>query len=60
MVETLGHSQIRLMMSIYSHVLPALQVEAAAKMDYQGKTYHFCSAACHEAFKGEPAKYATA
>lgn len=33
MVETLGHSQIRLTMSAYSHVLPALQVEAAAKMD---------------------------
>ena len=34
-METLGHSQISLMpqLNTYSHVLPALQVDAAAKMD---------------------------
>jgi hypothetical protein len=32
-METLGHSQISLTLSTYSHVLPALQVEAAAKID---------------------------
>ena len=32
-METLGHSQISLTMNTYSHVLPALQAEAAAKMD---------------------------
>ncbi len=30
---------------------------ATATEEYQGKTYHFCSAACHEKFKGEPQKY---
>lgn len=32
-METLGHSQISLTLNTYSHVLPALQVDAAAKMD---------------------------
>ena len=32
-METLGHSQISLTMNTYSHVLPALQANAAAKMD---------------------------
>jgi integrase len=32
-METLGHSQISLTLNTYSHVLPALQVEAAAKLD---------------------------
>jgi integrase len=32
-METLGHSQISLTLNTYSHVLPTLQAEAAAKMD---------------------------
>ena len=32
-METLGHSQISLTMNTYSHVLPALQTEAAEKME---------------------------
>jgi integrase len=32
-METLGHSQISLTLNTYSHVLPALQADAAAKMD---------------------------
>jgi integrase len=32
-METLGHSQISLTMNTYSHVLPALRAEAAAKID---------------------------
>lgn len=32
-METLGHSQIALTMNLYSHVIPSLQREAAAKMD---------------------------
>ena len=32
-METLGHSQISLTLNTYSHVLPALQQEAAAKLD---------------------------
>ena len=30
---------------------------AAGKMEYQGKTYYFCSNACVESFKAEPRKY---
>jgi hypothetical protein len=30
-METLGHSQVSLTLNTYSHVLPALQREAAAK-----------------------------
>jgi integrase len=33
-METLGHSQISLTLDTYSHVLPALGVEAASKMDF--------------------------
>ena len=32
-METLGHSQISLTRNTYSHVLPALQADAAAKLD---------------------------
>ena len=32
-IETLGHSQISLTLNTYSHVLPRLQREAAAKID---------------------------
>jgi integrase len=32
-METLGHSQISLTMNTYSHVLPALQRDAADKME---------------------------
>jgi len=32
-METLGHSQISLTLNTYSHVLPALQHDAAAKID---------------------------
>lgn len=32
-METLGHSQISLTLNTYSHVLPALQANAATKMD---------------------------
>ena len=32
-METLGHSQISLTLNTYSHVLPALQRRAAARMD---------------------------
>jgi len=32
-METLGHSQINLTLDTYSHVLPALQREAADRMD---------------------------
>ena len=32
-MDTLGHSQISLTLNTYSHVLPALQIEAAAKVD---------------------------
>jgi Cu+-exporting ATPase len=31
---------------------------AAAQMDYRGKTYYFCSTACHDKFMAEPEKYA--
>ena len=32
--------------------------KAAAKADYDGQVYYFCSAACHKAFTEEPQKYA--
>ena len=32
-METLGHSQVSLTLNTYSHVLPALQRDAANKMD---------------------------
>lgn len=31
---------------------------AAAREDYQGVTYHFCSAACKTAFQTKPEQYA--
>jgi Cu+-exporting ATPase len=30
---------------------------AAATENYKEKTYHFCSAVCHDKFKAEPDKY---
>ena len=32
-METLGHSQVSLTLNTYSHVLPAVQLAEAAKMD---------------------------
>ncbi len=32
-METLGHPQISLAMNVYSHVIPALQRDAADRMD---------------------------
>jgi integrase len=32
-METLGHSQIKLTMDTYSHVIPQLQREAAGRID---------------------------
>jgi integrase len=32
-LETLGHSQVSLTLNTYSHVLPALQRDAAARMN---------------------------
>ncbi|MGH7425660.1 MAG: YHS domain-containing protein, partial [Candidatus Methylomirabilales bacterium] len=34
--------------------------EAAATEEYEGKTYYFCSIACHKKFKAEPEKYVQA
>lgn len=31
---------------------------AAAKSEYNGQTYYFCSPGCKKAFDKEPAKYA--
>lgn len=31
--------------------------QAAAKVEYRGQTYYFCSSGCHKAFTAEPAKY---
>lgn len=31
--------------------------QAAAKAEYQGAVYYFCSARCHQAFNAEPQKY---
>ncbi len=31
--------------------------KAAAKVNYQGKTYYFCSPGCKNAFEKEPEKY---
>lgn len=33
---------------------------AAAKADYQGVRYYFCSSDCHKAFAAAPEKYAEA
>ena len=32
---------------------------AAAQSDHKGKTYHFCSSACHDKFMAEPQKHAS-
>jgi integrase len=32
-MDILGHSQIAITMNIYSHVIPAIQQEAAGQMD---------------------------
>jgi Cu+-exporting ATPase len=34
--------------------------KAAARVDYAGQTYYFCSEACHHAFTVDPRKYAGA
>lgn len=31
--------------------------KAAAKVEYAGQTYYFCSDACHKAFTAEPQRY---
>jgi len=31
--------------------------KAAAKVEYAGQTYYFCSDGCHKAFSDEPQKY---
>lgn len=33
--------------------------EAAAKVDYNGQVYYFCSDTCHKTFVAEPQKYAS-
>ena len=33
--------------------------KAAAKSEYQGQSYYFCSAGCKAAFDKEPQKYAS-
>jgi len=32
--------------------------KAAAKVEYGGQTYYFCSETCHKAFTATPQKYA--
>lgn len=32
--------------------------KAAAKAEYRGTTYYFCSQGCHQAFTAAPEKYA--
>ena len=32
--------------------------KAVAKVEYQGKTYHFCADACRQQFEADPARYA--
>ena len=32
--------------------------EAVGSIEFQGRTYHFCSEACREAFAADPALYA--
>ncbi|HKJ66460.1 MAG TPA: YHS domain-containing protein [bacterium] len=31
---------------------------AAAKVEYKGKTYYFCASGCKQAFESDPEKYA--
>ena len=33
--------------------------EAAGTIEYGGKTYYFCSQACHDAFEADPTAYVT-
>ena len=35
------------------------EAEAAAKVDYKGKTYYFCSPSCKATFDKHPEKYAS-
>jgi len=32
--------------------------EAAGTIEYEGKTYYFCSQPCHDAFQANPSAYA--
>jgi P-type Cu+ transporter len=32
--------------------------EAAGTIEYEGKTYYFCSQTCHDAFEADPGSYA--
>jgi len=32
--------------------------EAAGTIEYEGRTYYFCSQACHDAFPANPSAYA--
>jgi YHS domain-containing protein len=34
--------------------------QAAATMEYEGKTYYFCAPGCKKAFEKEPQKYVSA
>jgi Cu+-exporting ATPase len=31
--------------------------EAAGTIEYEGKTYYFCSQVCHDAFQANPSAY---
>jgi Cu+-exporting ATPase len=31
--------------------------EAAGTLEYEGRTYYFCSQACHDAFAANPTEY---
>lgn len=31
--------------------------QAAARMEYRGQTYYFCSQSCQEQFRANPARY---
>ena len=33
--------------------------EAAGTLEYQGKSYYFCSQVCHDAFEADPTPYVT-
>ena len=33
------------------------EAKAAARAEYQGQTYYFCSPGCHKAFVQQPGKY---
>jgi YHS domain-containing protein len=33
--------------------------EAAATAEHEGRTYYFCSQACHEAFEADPGSFVT-